>query len=139
MLYVIFQSPILESNGSLDLYNRLTAFPTSMISDEYWNRILAKENDLLSAVIKANTSQYVHQIKRKALERIACEIEGYNIAMQYPRKVFDGLLSEFCQLRWGQRANAGDDDHPSVNAINAMPNESHFPNTTGSCTGMGLL
>lgn len=53
--------------------------------------------------LQQTKSQHAHQVRRRVVERIACEIEGYNIVvMQHPRKVFDGLLSELCRLLWGQ-------------------------------------
>lgn len=96
-LYVKFDSPILRSTCSLGVYTRLTIFSTSTtICDVQWDLILAKENDLLSAAIEANKRQHTHHDRRTALNRIVCEMEGYNIAIEYPRKAFHGLLSEIC-------------------------------------------
>jgi hypothetical protein len=96
-----------------------------------WNSILAKENDLLSAAIEANKRLHAHHDRRMALKRIVCEIEGYDIAMQHPRKVFHGLLSEIYRLRDGKSSNSGDEDRLPVGAINAMPDEIRFSQHAG--------
>lgn len=85
-LYMKFDSPIPESTYSLGLHVRLTVFSTSTtICDAQWDLILAKENDVLLAAIEANKRQHAHHDRRKALNRLVCEMEGYDIAMRHPR------------------------------------------------------
>lgn len=85
--------------------------------------MLAKENGLLSEMIGANQRQAEHLDRRRALRRVVSEMEGHGLGMQHPRKVFNGLFSEICQLRYRQRANPEDGDQLPVNAIAAMPDE----------------
>lgn len=123
----MFKSFVLAIISLLSYFIRLATFPASRsISDEEWNPILEKENALLSAIIKANESQQTHQRKERAAERIACEIKGYGIAMQRDRKIFDGLLSEFRQLRWGQTTGSGTGDQLPPNGISALLDENQF-------------
>lgn len=68
------------------------------VSNTEWDPILVKENNLLSPGIKANKSQRLHRNRREVVKRIASEIEAYEIAMQQPQKVFEGLLFEFCRI-----------------------------------------
>jgi hypothetical protein len=58
-----------------------------------------------------------------ALNRLVCEMEGYDIAMRHPRKVCYGLLSEICRLRDGHGTNSRNEDQLPGRATNAMPNE----------------
>ena len=103
---------------------RVTAFSTPRnISDEQCTSVLAKKNGLLSEMIEANQRQAEHLDRRRALRRVVSEIEGHGLGMQHPRKVFNGLFSEICQLRYRQRVNPGDGDQLPVNAIDAMPDE----------------
>jgi hypothetical protein len=56
-----FEFPVLDQLAHYSVYIRSTAFSNSMtISDADWNSILAIENDLLSAVIKANKSRRMY-------------------------------------------------------------------------------
>lgn len=93
--------------------------------------MLAKENNLLSAIIETNKRQHLHLDRRRALKRVACEIEAYGIGMQHPRKVFNGLFSEICQLRYRQRTNPRDGDQLLANAIDATPDEVQFSQHSG--------
>lgn len=96
-----------------------------------WDLILARENDVLSAAIEANKRQHAYHDRRTALNRIVCEMDGYVIAMQHPRKAFYGLLSEICQLRDGHSTNARNEDQLPVRAINAMADEIRFSQRDG--------
>ncbi|KAJ5507064.1 hypothetical protein N7527_009207 [Penicillium freii] len=109
---------------ALEVSTLVTAFSTPRnISDEQCKSVLAKENGLLSEMTEANQRQAEHLDRRRALRRVVSEMEGHGLGMQYPRKVFNGLFSEMCQLRYRQRANPGDGDQLPVNAIDAMPDE----------------
>ena len=118
----MFQFSVLANISVLSYFIRLAIFPSPRnISDEEWIPILEKENALLSAIIKTNESQQTHQLKERAAERIACEIEGYGIAMQRDRKILDGLLADLSRLRWGKLTNEKYGQLPS--AIGALPDE----------------
>jgi hypothetical protein len=111
----------------LRIYTRIHALPNSGgISDLDWIPLIAKENDLLSAMIKTNEWQHAHQIKEMVVERIACEMRGHGTGINHQRQIFDGLLSEFYQLRWGQRTRFPHEDRLPGNDINVIPGEDEF-------------
>ncbi|CAP86944.1 hypothetical protein PCH_Pc24g00360 [Penicillium rubens Wisconsin 54-1255] len=81
----------------------VTAFSTPRnISDEQCTLVLAKQNGLLSEMIEANQRQAAHLDRRRAPRRVVSEKEGHSLGMQHPRKVFNGLPSEICQVRSGK-------------------------------------
>lgn len=84
---------------------------------------MAKENEVLSAAIEANERQHAHHNRRKAVNRIVCEMEAYGIAMQHPRKVVNELLSEICQLRDEPSTNTRNEGQLHVRGTSAMPLE----------------
>jgi hypothetical protein len=96
------------------------------ISDSHWIPLIAKENDLLSAMIKTNKWQQAHHIKERVVERIACDARGHVAGINLQRQIFDELLSEFYELRCGQRTSFLNEDQLPENGINVMPEEAEF-------------
>jgi hypothetical protein len=90
-------------------YTSIHVLPQSMaisdrISDRDWTPLVAKENELLSAMIKTNEWQQAHQVKERVVERIACEMRGHGTGIILQRQIYDELLSEFYELRRGREA-----------------------------------
>lgn len=112
----------------------MIAFSTPRdISDEECTSVLVKENDLLSAIIEANKRQHAHLERRRGLKRVASEIEGHGLAMQHPRKVFNGLFAEISQLKYRRRTNPGDKSQLCVSGIDLMPERAQ------SCQHNGVI
>jgi hypothetical protein len=77
-------------------------------------------------MIKTNEWQHAHQIKERAVERIACEMRGHGTGINLQRQIFDELWSEFYELRRGQRTGFLNEDQLPENGINVMPEEAEF-------------
>ncbi|KAJ5640305.1 uncharacterized protein N7484_008167 [Penicillium longicatenatum] len=109
---------------AVQISTSLTTFAVSdNTSDEEWKSILVKENSLHLASIDANQSYDANQLIGRAAERIACEIQGHGIVLQYHKNFLKGLLDEFDQLQRGQATDLSNQCQLYPKAIGDYPDD----------------